>query len=208
MNKTVALSSLTVTNLLPLASVTATAAGAGLDILPYGNAALAVFTNAAPSAGTNPTLAVKLQTAQDTNTVTEVTYAGTGTGSIQVECGPDPVAEDITFTASSATSFAVAGVTTGAIGTLTVGTPFVSAQVHALILAGAEAFVSTDVFTVTTAAREWVDVVSFTTLGASATSQSKVLQLDKLGRFLRAHKTIGGTVNPAYTCTLQLLASV
>ena len=208
MNKTVALSSLTVKNILPLASVTTTVAGAGLDILAYGDAALAVFTNAAPSAGTNPTLAVKLQTAQDINTVTEVTYVGTGTGSIEVECGPDPVAEDITFTASSATSFAVAGTVSGAMGTLTVGTCFVSAQVHALILAGGAAFVSTDCFTATTTARTWADVVSFTTLGASATSQTKVLQLDKLGRFLRAHKTIGGTVNPAYTCTLQLLASV
>lgn len=195
--------------LLPLAAMAATANGAAIDVQKYRGAAMAMLICAAPSAGTNPTLAVKLQHAQDADKVTRagITYAGTGNGRIDVEAGPDPVAEDITFTASSATEFAVVGSVSGALGTLTVGTWFECAQIRAYIAAGATAFVSTDVFTVPTTARTWADLVSFTGLTSAALNEKKVLKLDSAGRYLRAVKTIGGTNSPSYTGALVLIAS-
>lgn len=198
-----------VANLLPLAAITATGNGAGLDIQKYRGNALALLVSAAPSAGTNPTLAIKIQHSPDTNKVTtaSVTYSGTGNGRLETETGPDPIAENITFTASSASSFAVAGSTSGALGTLTVGTRFVSAQIQALILAGSTPFVSGDLFTVPTTARTWSDLVTFTGLTSAAATEKKVFSLDAAGRFIRAVKTLGGTASPSYTATLSLLVS-
>lgn len=198
--------SASIVNLLPLAAITATQNGAGIDVQPFNGHALALLDVAAPSAGTTPTLAVKLQTSPEANKVTSVTYSGTGNGRIQVEAGPDPVAETITFTASSATSFAVSGTVSGSLGTLTVGTWFESAQVRALILAGSTAFISTDVFTVPTTARTWTDLVAFAGQTTDLTRQKKVVYLDQLARYLRAVATLGGTDSPSYTGSLNLLA--
>ena len=197
-----------VVNLLPVAAVTATANGAGVDVQKYKGFALALLAFAAPSAGTNPTLAVKIQHAQDVDKVTRasISYTGTGNGRLDIEAGPDPVAENITFTASSATSFTVVGSVSGALGTLTVGTWFECAQCRALITAGSTAFVATDAFVAPTTARTWADLVTFTGQTSALTRQTRTINLDAAGRFLRAVKTLGGTDNPSYTGCLNLLA--
>lgn len=195
----------TVVNLLPLAAATSTAAGAGVDIQPYKGFALALLDAAAPT-GTTPTCTVKLQSSPDASKITSVTYSGTGNGHMEVEAGCDPVAETITFTASSATEFAVSGTVSGSIGTLTVGTRFTSAQVNALITVGSVAFVGSDVFTVPTTARTWSDVTdgAFTAQTTLLSRQTKALHVDSLPRYLRAYKTIGGS-NPSYTMSCNLL---
>lgn len=196
-----------IVNLLPLAAITASGNGAAVDIQPYRGHAIALLDSAAPSAGTTPALTVKLQTSPEADKVTRasVSYTGTGNGRLEVEAGTDPVAEDITFTATSATEFSVVGSVSGAIGTLTVGTRFASAQVNALITAGATAFVATDAFTVPTTARTWTDLVSFTGQTTALLREKKALNVDQLPRYLRAVKTIGGTNSPAYLASLNLL---
>lgn len=78
------------------------------------------------------------------------TYSGTGNGTISSKLHPGfAVAETITLTATSATSFTVVGSVTGAMGTLTVGTTFVTDQITVDITAGGTAFVATDAFTIT-----------------------------------------------------------
>lgn len=197
-----------IVNLQPVASVSATTTGAGVDIQKYRGIALAILAFAAPSAGTNPTLACKIQHSVDAGKVTtaSITYSGTGNGRLEVEAGPDPVAENITITASSATEFAVAGSVSGAIGTATVGTRFTSAQVNLLITAGSTAFVSGDIWTVPTTARTWADLVAFTGQTSTLSRQTRTINLDKAGRYLRTVCTLGGTNSPAYTGTINLLA--
>jgi hypothetical protein len=76
-------------------------------------------------------------------------YAGTGDGTIVSTLHHGgAVTETITVTATSATSFDVVGTVSGAIGTLTVGTTFVSEQITIDITAGGTPFVATDVFTI------------------------------------------------------------
>jgi flagellar hook protein FlgE len=59
-------------------------------------------------------------------------YTGTGNGTItNVAAGAGAVAETITITAVDATHFSVSGSVSGALGTATVGTPFVSATTMA-----------------------------------------------------------------------------
>lgn len=84
-------------------------------------------------------------------TITPATgsYTGTGDGTIEVLLKPGlSIAETLTFTATSATSFSVSGGDSGALGTLTVGELFDSVGFTALITAGATPFVATDVFTI------------------------------------------------------------
>lgn len=196
-----------IAKLIPLASISATGNGAGVDVQKYRGTALALLLSAAPSAGTNPTLAVKIQHAPELDCTGTITYSGTGTGKIDCEAGPDPVVENVVLTATSATEFAVVGSVSGALGTLTAGTLFECAQIRAYVAVGATAFEVGDAFTVPTTARTWTDLVSFTGLTSAAGAEKKTLNLDKAGRFLRAVKTIGGTDNPAYTACLTLLAS-
>jgi len=87
-------------------------------------------------------------------TPTDTTYAGTGDGTLdKQELKPGgSVAETITVTATSATSFDVVGSVTGAIGTLTVDAVFDSAQICLLITAGGTPFVGGDLFTITSVA--------------------------------------------------------
>lgn len=83
-------------------------------------------------------------------TPVDTTYVGTGDGTLDVQLlkPGGAVVETITATATSATSFAVVGSVTGAIGTLTVGTLFESTQVCLLITAGGTPFVGGDLFTI------------------------------------------------------------
>jgi flagellar hook protein FlgE len=79
-------------------------------------------------------------------------YTGTGNGVMSaVTAGAASVAETITMTATSATSFSVVGSVSGALGTATVGTPFTSGQIGFTITAGSTAFIAGDAFTVATA---------------------------------------------------------
>lgn len=78
-------------------------------------------------------------------------YAGTGNGTLSDYIGTvDSIAETITITATSATNFTVVGSTTGALADATVGTPYTSSVVDFLITSGGTAFVSGDVFTLST----------------------------------------------------------
>lgn len=194
-----------IVNLLPIAEISATTTGAGVDIQPYKGHGLVLLDVSAPTAGGAPTNAVKLQTSPEAKKVTSVTYAGTGNGKMEVEAGPDPVAEDITFTASSATEFAVVGSVSGALGTLTVGTWFKCAQIKALILAGATAFVQNDLFTVPTTARSWTDAGDFAAQTTAAHREKKSVDLDKCPRYLRAVSTLGGA-GTKYVISANLLA--
>jgi flagellar hook protein FlgE len=60
------------------------------------------------------------------------------------------VAQTVTMTATSATTFSVVGSVSGAMGTATVGTPFVSGPLSFTIAAGSTAFATGDVITVPT----------------------------------------------------------
>jgi hypothetical protein len=86
-----------------------------------------------------------------------LTYAGTGTGTLTAYSGgASSVAETFTITATSSTSFTVVGTVTGSIGPATVGTPFAHATIEFTLTAGGMAFVSGDVFTLSTAPK-WTE---------------------------------------------------
>ena len=77
-------------------------------------------------------------------------FSGIGTGNFTTYQGKvGTVAQTITCTATSATSFDVVGSVSGALGTATVGTPFTSAQIDFTITAGGTAYVAGDVWTIT-----------------------------------------------------------
>ena len=199
-----------VVNLQPVGAVASTTTGAGQDVQKFRGFALALLTFAAPSAGTNPTLACKVQHSPEAPKVTtaSITYSGTGNGKLEVEAGPDPVEENIVITALTDTStFSVVGSVSGAIGTATVGTRFTSAQVNLLITPGGTAFDAGDAWTVPTVPRTWTDLVAFTGLTSTLSRQAKTINLDKAGRYLRSVCTIGGTNSPSYTGTINLLAT-
>lgn len=207
MDLSYALGAASAENLIAPGEVAATAAQAAVDISPYEGTARALLT-ASNTAGTTPTLAVKLQTAPDPDLIGTVGYTGTGNGAIlDVHAGADAVTETITITLSSATAFAVLGSVSGSLGSGTVGTKFESAKISFLIVAGSTAFVNTDAFTVAVTGRTWTDLVSFTGLTTLASVQSYVIpSIGKLDRYLRAYCTIGGTDSPAYRVALTLLA--
>ena len=79
-------------------------------------------------------------------------YVGTGDGTFTAYAGgTTSVAESFDITATSATNFTVVGTVSGSIGPATVGTPFSHAKIAFTITAGATAFVSGDLFTISTA---------------------------------------------------------
>ncbi len=87
-----------------------------------------------------------------------LTYAGTGTGTLTAyRGGASSVAETFTITATSSTNFTVVGSVSGSIGPATVGTPFSHAKIAFTLTAGGTAFVSGDVFTLTTAPK-WTNM--------------------------------------------------
>lgn len=163
----------------------------------------ALILTAINTAGTNPTLAVKLQGTQDADVVTSVTPgANTGNGTCtQVYGGPDAVAENITLTFSNATTAAVVGSVSGALGNATVGTLFSNANVEFLLTAGSAAWINGDTIVIVTTARTYADVAggAFTGLTTGASIQKKAINFDQLPRYLRVNYDIGGTVSPAYT---------
>ena len=194
-------------NLIPLSTILATTTGSGIDIAPYTGTAMALLEVSTPQAGTLPTLAVKLQTSPEALKTGPAVYSGTGDGRIEVEAGVDPLTETVTFTATSATSFAVTDSSAASLGTLTVGVRFRSAQCNAVITAGATPFIATDSFAVPTLARTWTDLVSYTGVTTGARRETKVLDLDKLPRYIRCLATIGGTDDPSYSIVANILGT-
>jgi hypothetical protein len=194
----------TLTTLKAPGAVAADASTAGVDcrsLIGQG----AIILTALNTAGTNPTMAIKLQGTQDADVVTSVTpgtNAGNGTCT-QVYGGPDAVAEDITLTFSNATTAAVVGAVSGARGNATVGTLFSDAVVEFMLTSGSAAFESGDTFVIVTTARTYADVAGgdFTSLtGANQASiQKKSINFDQAPRYLRVNFDIGGTVSPSYT---------
>jgi len=78
-----------------------------------------------------------------------IVYAGAGNGTLASALTLNAVAETITITATSATSFTVVGSVSGALGVATVGELFKSSQIEVLLTAGTVLFGAGDAFTVT-----------------------------------------------------------
>lgn len=192
----------TLTTLQTPAAISADGNTAGVDCRSLIGQGALILT-ARNTAGTNPTLAVKLQGTQDADVVTSVTPgANTGNGTCtQVYGGPDAVAENITLTFSNATTAAVVGSVSGALGNATVGTLFSNANVEFLLTAGSAAWINGDTIVIVTTARTYADVAggAFTGLTTGASIQKKAINFDQLPRYLRVNYDIGGTVSPAYT---------
>ena len=195
----------TLTTLQAPAVVNADGSTAGIDCRSLAGHGALIMT-ALNTAGTNPTLAVKLQGTQDADVVTSVTPgSNTGNGTCtQVYGGPDAVAENITITFTSATAFGVTGSVSGAKAAGTVGTLYSNSIIEFMITAGSAAFINGDTIVIVTTARTYADVAggAFTGLtGASQASIQKVggINFDQLPRYLRINYDIGGTVTPAYT---------
>lgn len=198
----------TLTTLQAPASIDADGSTAGIDARNLCGQG-AILLTALNTAGTNPTLAIKLQGTADADVVTSVTPgSNTGTGTCtQVYGGPDAVAENITVTVKAgATTASVVGSVSGALADATIGTLYQSAKVEFMLTQGGTAFVENDSFVIVTTARTYADVAggAFTSLsGASQASiQKKALDFDKLPRYLRINYDIGGTVSPAYTVAI------
>jgi flagellar hook protein FlgE len=80
-------------------------------------------------------------------------YGGTNVGNGTISAlgaSASTVAQTVTMTATSATQFSVVGSVSGAMGTATVGTPFVSGPLSFTIAAGSTAFATGDTITVPT----------------------------------------------------------
>jgi hypothetical protein len=196
----------TQTTLVTPVSMTANGNTAGVNMNAYSGKCM-VTLSSLNTAGTNPTLALKLQHAQEADLIGTVSYSGTGNGTIsQLEAGADSVAENIVITFTNATSAGVVGGTSGSLGTATVGTVFTSGKISFLLTAGGTAFVNTDAFTVATTERVYADVSggAFTGLTSGAGHQKLQVNADQLGKFWRVNRTIGGTVSPGYTCGIAV----
>lgn len=198
----------TLTTLQAPAAVSADGNTAGVDCRSLCGQGALILT-ALNTAGTNPTLAIKLQGTQDADVVTSVTPgSNTGTGTCtQVYGGPDAVAENITVTVKAgATTASVVGSVSGALADATIGTLYQSAKVEFMLTQGGTAFVQNDSFVIVTTARTYADVGggAFTSLsGASQASIQKIgLNFDQVPRYLRVNYDIGGTVSPGYTVAI------
>jgi hypothetical protein len=196
----------TLTTLQTPASITADGNTAGIDarnLIGHG----AIVMTALKIAGTNPTLAVKLQGTADADVVTSVTPgSNTGNGTCtQVYGGPDAIAETITVTIGADTgTFAVSGGTTGAMAAGVVGTLYQTAQVEFMVTAGSVGFAQNDSFAIVTTARTYADVSGggFTGLTTSPSIQKKALNFEALPRYLRVNYDIGGTNTPEYVVSV------
>jgi hypothetical protein len=155
------------------------------------------------TAGSTPTLATKLQHAEDNDIVTSVTPgSNTGNGRMtQVLGRGQTVAENITISFTNATTFTVTGSVTGAMAGGTLGTLYQNAQIEFLITAGTLAFVGGDTFVIATTARVYADVPegAFAGLTTGASMQKLQVRADNLGRWWRVNFDIGGSSSPAYT---------
>lgn len=192
----------TQTVLFTPAEVTADGNSAGVDITAYQGELMVILTGKS-NAGTNPTMACKLQHAADSDRVTSVTPgSNTGNGTFtQVYAGPDSVAENITITFTNATTFTVSGSVTGAMAGGTVGTAYSTAQVEFMVTAGSAAFINGDTCVIVTTATTYSDVGGggFTSMTSAGSVQRVAVNADKLGRYLRLNMDIGGTNSPKFT---------
>lgn len=83
-------------------------------------------------------------------------FTGVGNGDLVNYAGKAAsVAETITCTATTSTTFSVSGSSSGALGTATVGTPFTSAVIDFTLTAGGTAYQAGDVWTINTSPK-WV----------------------------------------------------
>jgi len=200
----------TLTPLQAPASISASGNTAGIDARSLAGQGALLLTGYA-TAGTSPTLAVKLQGAPDGDVVTSVTAgANTGTGTCtQVYGGPDAVAETITVTFSNATTATVVGSVTGALADATVGTLYQSSKVEFMLSAGDTAFVNTDTFTIITTARTYADAgAAFAELDTARSIQKIGVNFDQMKRFLRVNYVIGGSASPAYAVAVAAISAV
>lgn len=192
----------TLTTLQLPASITADGNTAGIDARNLCGQGAIILT-AHNTAGSSPTLALKLQGSADANVITSVTPgSNTGDGTCtEVQGGPDCVAETYTITFTSATAFGVTGTVSGALAAGVVGTKYSTATIEFLITAGGTAFINNDTIVIIVAARTWADVVggAFTGLTTVSRIQKLALNFDHLPPYLRMNYDIGGTVSPAYT---------
>ena len=193
---------------LDAATVAADGNSAGVDVSDYQQECVITLATS-NTAGTNPTLAVKLQAAADGDIVTSVTPgANTGNGKCtQVYGKADTVAENITITFSNATTFAVSGSVTGAMAGGTVGTLYSNAQIEFLITAGTAAFINGDTIVIVTTARTWADVAggAFTGVTSGGAGQKLAIDVNKIGRWMRLNYDIGGTVGPSYRVVSSII---
>jgi len=199
----------TLTNIQAPAAISADGNSAGIDARSFkGQGAIVLM--ARNTAGSTPTLALKLQGSPDTDAVTSVTPgSNTGTGNcFDVVAGPDAVAETITLTFSNATTAAVAGSVSGALGNATVGQRFTSAYVAFDLVAGGTAFANGDTIAIVTTARSYSDVDggAFTGLTTGTSTQKRAINFDRCPRYLRMNYDIGGTSSPAYTLAVVALS--
>ena len=199
------------TNIQAPAAISADGNSAGIDARNLkGQGAIVLM--ARNTAGSTPTLALKLQGSQDTDAVTSVTPgSNTGTGNcFDVVAGPDAVAETITLTFSNATTAAVVGATSGSLGNATVGERFTSQYVAFNLFAGDAAFVNGDTIAIVTTARTYADVDvdggAFTGLTTGVSTQKRAINFDRCPRYLRMNYDIGGTSSPAYTLAVVALS--
>lgn len=201
----------TLTNIQAPASITATGNSAGIDALTFAGQGAIIMTSR-NTAGTTPTLALKLQGSPDTDVVTSITpdSGNTGTGTcFDVVGGPDAVAETVNIKFTNATTADVVGSVSGALGTATVGERFTSARVAFDLVAGGTNFAQDDEIDIVTTARTYTDVAGggFTGLTGTASTQKRNLNFDALPRFLRMAYTIGGTNSPAFTIAVVALSA-
>lgn len=201
----------TLTTLQAPASISADGNTAGIDARSLAGQGGLLLT-AYATAGTLPTLAIKLQAAPDGDVVTSVTPGtNTGTGTCtQVYGGPDALAETITVTLANATTATVVGSVTGPLANATVGTLYQSSKVEFMLTAGATAFEAADSFAIITTARTYADVAgaAFAALDTARSIQKIGVNFDKLNRFLRLNYDIGGSAGPAYAVAVAAISAV
>ncbi len=201
----------TAATLLTPQEITADGNSPGIDITAYQGEIMVLLTGKS-NAGTNPTMACKLQHAQGGDIITSVTPgSNTGNGTCtQVYGGADAVAETITVTFSNATTFAVSGSVTGAMAGGTVGTLYSTPQVEFLITAGSAAFINGDTFAIVVAARTYSDVGAgaFTGMTSVGSVQRLAVNADALGKYLRLNMDIGGTNSPKFTLSAAVFGTV
>ena len=189
------------------ASVSADGNTTGFELTPYFGK-IAFMLSALNTAGTNPTMAIKLQSSADADLIGAITGTRTGNGSITELCAmADAVTEAVTLTFTSATAFSVVGGTTSAMAAGTVGTKYIAGQLEFMVTAGTTAFEVDDTIVVAVTGRTWADVsgVAFTGLTTGASLQRITADVDKLPRFARFNMDIGGTAGPVYTIGIALL---
>lgn len=197
----------TLTTVKTPVSVTADGNTPGFDINNY-YGKLAFILSALNTAGSSPTMAIKMQGSADADLIGAITGTRTGNGTITELCAlADAITEAITIAFTSATEFTVTGATTGSMAAGVIGTKYVSAQIEFLISVGSTAFETLDEFIIAVTGRTYADVpgATFTGLTTGASMQRLAVDSDKLPRFGRFAMDIGGTSSPAYTLGIALL---